>query len=103
MQEVSPLPVIEGPLMSGDSNGSPPSPGPQHPATPLPCPQHTLHRVKEGKSVLGLGRMQMKVFDLGWLRLHSPHSHLYSVLHSAPHWGIPAGKVGGGVGVRVGG
>lgn len=65
VQEVSSLLVIKGLLIGWDGNGSPPSPGPQHLSIPLPLPHYTLHRAREGKSALGLGRTQKKGCDLG--------------------------------------
>lgn len=56
-------------------------------------PHYTLHRAREGKSALGLGRTQKKGCDIGGLRLHSPPpQHIYSRHLSPPLTTLPPWK-----------
>lgn len=98
VQEVSSLLVIKGLLIGWDSNGSPPSPEPQHLSIPLPCPTIPSTGPERASQLWDLGghrRKAVTLADLGYiLPLPSTSTPSSSLLPSPPP---PTGNFGRGI------
>lgn len=68
-------PGFQGTPNDGGHQWKPSLPRAPEPLHSSACPHYTIHKAREGKSTLGLGKTQKKGCDLGSLRLHSSPPH----------------------------